>query len=403
MPTRIASDRYTSIDYARMREYRLTRTKKMMEERGLGTLVTFEPWDIRYITGSYVPPAVKWPEGVFVVLPRNGEPHMYSFSPYSLRAEMPWMNDRIWSQLGITKLLFTVEAWDPYMDRIEGIIRDHGLANETVGIDGSSSELLLAEAFKRRGLEVVDAKECMFKARMIKNEDEINCIRASCAMAEAAFYDIEQALRPGVAECGLMGVGMKKLYELGADEVFEFVVASGPRTNPIRIDCTDRLIRPGEVVFVDINGSSFQGYKCCYYRSFCCGKATQEMKDTFHEAKDMMYDAMAMIRAGNTTGDICNTFPDSPSYWGYELWEDTSPFAVGHGIGLSLHEFPLFSRPGNGGNALLEEGMVLAVETWCGKKGGSFGIRLEENVVVRKDGYELLTYYPINELIECGI
>jgi Xaa-Pro dipeptidase len=117
----------------------------------------------------------------------------------------------------------------------------------------------------------------------------------------------------------------------------------------------------------------------------------------------MMYAGMAKIKAGNTTRDICEQWPDSPTYWGYEPdeWDKVSPHAVGHGIGLSLHEYPLFSRPGMGGDAKLEEGMVLAVETWCGKKGGDFGIRLEENVVVRKDGYELLTKFPIDELIEC--
>ena len=52
----------------------------------------------------------------------------------------------------------------------------------------------------------------------------------------------------------------------------------------------------------------------------------------------------------------------------------------------------------------LEEGMVLAIETWTGKKGGGRdGVRLEENVVVTKDGYDLLTTYPVDEPIECPL
>ena len=83
----------------------------------------------------------------------------------------------------------------------------------------------------------------------------------------------------------------------------------------------------------------------------------------------MMYAAMDKIKAGATTRDLCEVWPDSPTYWGYEPdeWDKVSPHAVGHGIGLSLHEFPLFSRPGMGGDAVLEEGMVLALETWCCK------------------------------------
>ena len=404
MPTRLPSDRYTGIDYPRMREYRLNRTREAMKQFGIDVLITFEAWDIRYITGAYVPPAVKWPEGCFVVLPINGDPYLCAFSVDSLKEEMPWMKGKIFPQMGITKLLFTPEAWNPYMDKIEEIIKEHGLEDGVIGIDGSSNELIMCKALENRGFKkYIDAKECMFQARKIKNEDEITCIKECCAIAEAAFYEIKKAIKPGVTECEIMGAGMKKLYELGCDEVFEFVVSSGPRTNPIRIDCTDRIIRPGDIVFVDINGASFQGYKCCYYRSFVCGKATEEQKEVFREARDMMYAAMDKIKAGATTRDLCEVWPDSPTYWGYEPdeWDKVSPHAVGHGIGLSLHEFPLFSRPGMGGDAVLEEGMVLALETWCGKNGGDFGIRVEENVVVRKDGYELLTKFPIDELIEC--
>ena len=405
MPTRIASDRYTSIDYPRMREYRLGRTRKMMEKYGVDTLITFEAWDVRYITGSYVPPAVKWPEGCFVVLTKNGDPHLFTFSVPALEKELTWMKPgHIHWQMGITKLLFTPEAWEPYMVEIEKIIKAEGVEDGVIGIDGSSNELILCQALENHGFKkYIDAKEMMFDARKIKNEDDIECVREACAIAEAAFYEIQKAIRPGVSECELMGIGMKKLYELGMDETMEFVVASGPRTNPIRIDCTDRLIRPGDLVFVDINGASFQGYKTCYYRTFCCGKATEEQKACFREARDMMYAGMAQIKAGNTTRDICEQWPDSPTYWGYDAddWNGVAPHAVGHGIGLSLHEFPLFSRPGMGGAAVLEEGMTLAVETWAGKKGGDFGVRVEECVVVRKDGYELLTKYPIDELIEC--
>ena len=89
MPTRLPSDRYTGIDYPRMREYRLNRTREAMKQFGIDVLITFEAWDIRYITGAYVPPAVKWPEGCFVVLPINGDPYLCAFSVDSLKEEMP--------------------------------------------------------------------------------------------------------------------------------------------------------------------------------------------------------------------------------------------------------------------------------------------------------------------------
>ena len=70
----------------------------------------------------------------------------------------------------------------------------------------------------------------------------------------------------------------------------DFVVASGPRTFPLHIDYTDRIIRPGDYIDIDINGNSYMGYKSCYYRTFICGEANEEQKEGFEVARKMMYD-----------------------------------------------------------------------------------------------------------------
>jgi Xaa-Pro aminopeptidase len=404
---KMGTDREERINYERLRDYRLARTREQMAKAGIGTLVTWEPWNIRYISGVYVTIPTRWTEAQFVVLPRNGDPHVFaftSFSPYAMREQMPWLKNKIWAPPGLLKLCPTVDSARPIIDVIAKIIAEHGLTKEPLGIDGSESELLLNEAFGAKGIKIVDAKQAMFEARKIKNEDEIACVRMACSMAEAAFADMQDAIRPGVTECELVGIGMKTLYSLGADETQEFVCASGPRTNPLFIDFTDRQVRPGDLVIIDINGNSFHGYKSCYYRTFCCGKATQEQKDTYEECRAMMYAGMSGVKAGNTTWDICKNWPDSPKYWGYDSWDDVLGYAVGHGVGISLHEMPFLSPAMSKPHPVpLEEGMLIALETWTGKKGGTHGVRLEEKVVITKDGYDLLTLFPVNELTECWI
>lgn len=402
----MASDRLRGIDFPRMREYRLARTREMMKKHGIGTLVTFDALNIRYVTGVYETVPCRWVEQQFIVLPINGDPYCFvstSFSPYKMREDLPWLKNKIWPSLGLTKQKNTLAEIEPYINRIAEIVNEHGLKDQPIGIDGSTSELLFAEGFRQVGMTLVDAKAAMFEARMIKNEDEISCIRMACTIAEAAFDDMRLALRPGIKECELMGIGMKRLYELGADATEEFVIASGPRTNPLHIDFTDRIIRPGDLVCIDVNGNSYMGYKSCYYRTFSCGKATQEQKDCYEECKDMMYAAIDRVKAGATTGDLTAAWPNSPQYWGYDSWNDTFGYACGHGVGLCLHEYPEVLKPKSDlAPVLLEEGMVIALECWTGKRGGKFGVRLEENLVVRKDGFELLTQYPL-ELTECGI
>ena len=208
--------------------------------------------------------------------------------------------------------------------------------------------------------------------------------------------------RDGVRESELLGIGMERLYALGCDECQEFVVASGPRTNPLHIDFTDRIIRPGDLVVVDINGASFNGYKSCYYRTFVCGEATEEQRRLFKECRDMMYAAMSYVKPGALCTDVYKGFPQDPGYWGYTTWDEVSPYMMAHGLGLSLHEQPWCYRDSDKDThgMVFEEGMFIAVECWVGEKGGRDGVRLEEDIVVTKDGYELLTRYKIDDIIE---
>ena len=91
---------------------------------------------------------------------------------------------------------------------------------------------------------------------------------------------------------------------------------------------------------------------------------------------------------------------------GYDTWNEVAPLVVGHGLGLTLHDRPFIS---NTHKVLgtpptkLEAGMVLALETWTGKKGGYDGVRLEEMVLVKEDGYEVLSKFPVKKLIECWL
>ena len=262
---------------------------------------------------------------------------------------------------------------------------------------------------KSLGFKVVDPVFTMFKARSVKSVDEVACVRMACHSADAAFSAIRRAIRPGIRESELQGIGQEALFACGADESMDFVVASGPRTFPLHIDYTDRIIRPGDYIDIDINGNSYMGYKSCYYRTFICGEANEEQKEGFEVARKMMYDGMAQIKAGNTTADCLAVWPKSPEFWGYE--KDNRRILGGlclaHGIGLSLHEYPMFGVGGPSETEVpvkFEEGMCIAVETYFGDRNHerhAYGTRVEECVAVTKDGYELLTRFPIDTIIEC--
>jgi Xaa-Pro aminopeptidase len=404
----MASDRYIGIDYDRMRNYRLKRTQDQMKKEGIELLISWDPYTIRYTTGAYVTVPNRYMLASSVMIPAEGDPYAYvlaSFSPFALQEQMPWMKGKVWSNLGSIKFAQTTDALSRYKDALNKVLDENQMKNPVVALDGCVNDTLFKAFLGENGVNnVVNGTHTMFRARAVKNPDEIALMKQAAKNADAAFADIADAIRPGVRECELVGIGMNKLYALGCDEAQEFVCSSGPRTNPLFVDFTDRTVDAGELVVVDINGNSYNGYKTCVYRTFCCGKASQEQKDGYKIALDMMYDGIAAVKPGASTKDIVAPWPSSPQFWGYDDWQHCRGFALGHGLGLSLHESPEmfwpWYLPGEG--QVLEEGMVMAIETYYGPKGGKWGgVRLEEQVVVTADGYEVINKFPIQELTEC--
>ncbi len=405
---KFAVDYEQRVDYDRLRKERLARAQAQMAKDGVGAILSFDCDNIRYLTSYYVTTPMRCSESQAVFCPRNGEPYLIVAGiPQETERRMPWMKGRIIPLIGMPRLA-AIDSNDPiiakYVEKIGGLLADHSLTNEPLGIDGSTLQLLFAEAFGRKGIKVIHGKPTLDYARTIKTEDEISLIRISCANAEKAFAAVVDAIRPGVKECDLVAAGIKSLYEEGVDHTEDLVCMSGENTNPYGLSFTDRMIRPHDLIYVDVDGASYQGYKTCIYRTFCCGKASSEQKELYAECRDMLYGGIRAVRDGATDHDILKAWPDSPQYWGYDSWNDVAPLAVGHGLGLTLHDRPFINnihRVLGSPPHKLEAGMVLALETWTGKKGGKDGVRLEEMILVKKDGYEVLSRFPIEQLMEC--
>ncbi len=99
---------------------------------------------------------------------------------------------------------------------------------------------------------------------------------------------------------------------------------------------------------------------------------------------------------------MASVWPKAEEF-GYANEDEAFLLQYGHGIGLSLWERPIISRRFKGESTVLKEGMVFAVETWKGAEDGSGAARIEEEVVVTKDGCEVITNFPSDVLISCGL
>ncbi|MFH0916448.1 MAG: Xaa-Pro peptidase family protein [bacterium] len=403
-----AVDYEQRVDYNRLRKERLEKTKAQMAADGVGAIITWDPDNIRYISSYYVTTPMRASEYQAVFLARNGEPHLIGGgSPSETARRMPWLGG-VQPSYGMPRLSAR-DSNDPILEAWAGgvakLMADYGVEKETLAIDGSTLQHLFFEVLGRKGITCVHGKPTMDYARMIKTADEIELIKIACSNSERAFAAIVDAIRPGVRECDLVGIGIRELYAEGVDHTEDLVCMSGENTNPYGWTFTDKMIRPGDLVYIDVDGASYQGYKTCIYRTFCCGKATTEQKELFVEAKEMLYAGMGALKDGATDYDVLAKWPDSPQYWGYDSWSEVNAYACGHGLGLTLHDRPMvfFSHRELGlPPHEIKAGMVMAFETWTGKKGGKHGVRIEDMVLVTETGYELLSRFP-QELIECWL
>jgi Xaa-Pro aminopeptidase len=158
------------------------------------------------------------------------------------------------------------------------------------------------------------------------------------------------------------------------------------------------MLRPGEPAYFDIL-HAYNGYRTCYYRTFAVGSASPALVDAYKRCRDILDNAIAMIRPGVTTAEVVETFPRAEDF-GFPDEEAAFALQYGHGVGLSIWEKPVFSRLVSFDYPeTIEEGMVFALETFWPSSDGWQAARIEEQLVVTADGAEVITRFPAEELL----
>ena len=407
---KLLSDSHVKVDFAKLRRDRLERARAQMKKDGIGALLLFSHYNVRYVTGFRGPLYSRTAPRYYALLPRNGDPYLWGVGGHihTFNDQMPWLKGNIRLSMGAVEwMIRDPEAYGGgFIKEVADILAEHGILNEPLGIDGppSFSILKMADACKKNGiLNLADGQSTMLEARKIKTEEEIELLEISAAIAESAFAEARDVIRPGITENELAGVLLKKLLTMGAEWVNDLVICFGETTNPNRRAFGDRILRPGDMGMIDIAGSEFCGYRTCYYRTFTVGRASQEQKDLYQSAYQMLYDGMSAVKAGNTTLDVVNKWP-GPEHWGWDNEYIAYENKMGHGIGLTQHDPPMIiTSIARANPVVLEEDMVIALEVYEGKRGGKEGCKVEEEIVVTKDGYDLLTHWPVKEITECWI
>ena len=380
------------LDTERLRTERLARLKAELESSSLGSLLTFDFHNIRYMTSTHIGTWAMDKMIRFSILPRGGEPILWDFGSAAKHHTIhtPWL-DKAHADA-------SANGHAPHHDAGPLLGSRAGISTLRGAISPSAGQ---AESVAEKIYEVVDGQQVFLAARRIKTKDEITLLTSAASMVDAAYDRLYEFLRPGVRENECVGLVSKVLYDMGSEHVEGVNAISGERCSPHPHVFSDRVIRPGDPAFFDIL-HSFMGYRTCYYRTFAVGSASPALRDAYTICREYMDKAIALVKPGATTADIVKVWPTAQEF-GFANEEAAFALQYGHGVGLSIWERPIFSRMISLDHPeTLEEGMVFALETYWPAKDGWGAARIEEEVIVTATGCEIITKFPAEELLVAG-
>lgn len=374
------------INFDRMRRERLQKAKDVLANSDVDVLFVFRPEDVRYLTGFrfHLGPVPHLGRNV-VVLPKGGEPILFTLDFVHAKARMPWLAPENIQPSARAVSLGSAKA---FIERVKSLVGNP--VRGKVGID--MWELSVEKGFREAlpETEFVDGYEVLMRAKITKTQDELECMRMANVITEVGFDAALNMLKPGVKECEVLAEAWRAMTALGSEWTqCANIVVSGPYLAPYRRFTSDRIIRAGDLVVIDIGGC-FNGYWGDLTRTYICGNMlpTPEQKAMHQECYDAMFRGCDAARAGKTNYDILKAMEREHGMPG-----------GGHGAGISPWEPPWIS--GVDPNIpdtvyTLRPGMCFSLEPYSGIPYVA-AAKVENNIIITEGEAEIYSTYPFDE------
>ncbi len=262
-------------------------------------------------------------------------------------------------------------------------------ARVRVGIE--EQHLTVAELRNLRrlfpGVRFVPVSLLVESIAAVKDEDEISLIRNAVGITDAVFAAILPLIKPGVRERDVAAEISALHRRYGAEgDAFDPIVASGPRGALPHARPTARKFRRGEMITLDL-GCRVQGYHSDLTRTVALGRPSPTMKKIYAIVHDAQQRAIDAAHSGMAACDLDAVARRAIRRNGYGRF---FIHALGHGLGLHVHD-PL--RVSARSTEILREGFVLTIEPGIYLPGIG-GVRIEDDVVIRRDGCAVLNRAP---------
>jgi Xaa-Pro dipeptidase len=384
-----------SPDMTKIREYRLQRVREKLKEFDCAGILLYDPVNIRYATDSTnMSIWTSHNAARYSLVMTDGPVIMFEFDAHEfLSNHNPLINE---VRPAITYLYFTAGDMSKprakiWATEIAQLVSQYGQGNKRLALDNCAPEGI--HELQSLGLELSNGEEIMELARLIKSDDELVAMRRSIFACERSIELMRNYFKPGVSEQELWGRFQMEAISRGAEWIETRLLASGPRANPWYQECSSRPMQSGELMGFDTDLVGAYGYCTDMSRTWLCGdeKPSSEQKDIYTMAYDQIQMNMQSLKPGLSFKELTLNAKEYPRN------EFRHYSVLYHGVGM-CDEFPAipfsWELNENSFDGVLKPKMVLCVESYIGRRDGGPGVKLEEQILITENGYELLTSYP---------
>ena len=392
-------DTRNPIDEAEIRRFRLQSIRSLAARHDLSAVLLFDPINIRYANGS-----------------RNMQVWtMHNFCRYaliltagpSIMFELPTgmhlLNDLetidevrpAWSTDYFVTGERTSEIVAHWAKQIDDLMRIYGGNNRRLAVDRLDVDT--AAALHRHQLSLSDGKIVMEHARAIKSLEEIRALKQSLLTCEAAMYEMQEQVQPGMTEQDALAILLAGSIRRGGEYPETRLLTTGPRTNPWFQETSDRVIENGDFLSFDTDLVGPMGFYNDISRSWVVGdaKPTDQQKELYSTSRAQLETNIALLAPGLSFLEYSSKAYQLPDKYLSNRYAD-----VGHGCGLGV-EYPfLWYREDEQWGAydgVFEENMVVCIESYVGEVDGYEGVKLEQPVWISANGPVELSDFPYED------
>ncbi|ASZ08004.1 MULTISPECIES: M24 family metallopeptidase [Enterococcus] len=349
---------------------RVEKLRKKMQEENLDSFLVTSPYNLRYLTnftGTTGLAVITLDKAFFITDFR-----------YTEQAANQAQGFEIIKNVG------------PIFDEVADLVKRENL-NALAFEETTVSFLEYSVLEEIINAELIPVSGMIEELREVKDEEEIAIIEKACSIADMAYDHILKMIRPGMTEIEVANQVDFYMRSLGATSVsFDTIVASGLRSAMPHGVASEKVIEQGDLITLDF-GCYYQGYVSDMTRTFAIGDPGEKLKEIYQIVLDAQLAVLDAAKPGLTGIQLDAVARDYITKYGYG---EAFGHSTGHGIGLEIHEGPNVSSRAEKqfvpGNVITDEpGIYLP---------GIGGVRIEDDLLITKDGNRVLTHSP-KELI----